>query len=153
MYTCLKLTPMYVRKCVGVLSRILWVKGIGKPTGNIPIYLDQYIDTFFCKHGQQIFCFWHARDSCQYHNPFIKRYALLLSHYMWFWYVYLDKRIGVCFSNSFLIVSQYPIKFRYCEKAQNLKKIFQCFLESISNVKTKWVIFSNFCDHLRISEL
>ena len=42
---------------------------------------------------------------------------------------------------------QGQMKFRYCEKATKFKT-----LKLFSGVKRKWVIFSNFCDLLRINK-
>ena len=49
-------------------------------------------------------------------------------------------------------LTDFLIKFRYCEKATKLEKS-SLLLKLFSNVKTKWEIFSNFCGHLRMSEL
>ena len=49
------------------------------------------------------------------------------------------KTIGL-FYNSWNV----QVKFRYCEKTTKFGKISHLFLKLLSNVKTKWKIFSNF---------
>ena len=45
------------------------------------------------------------------------------------------------------------LKFRYCENAKKFEKISHLVLKLLSNVKTKWEVFSNIYGLLRMSEL
>ena len=56
-------------------------------------------------------------------------------------------------SNIHRTILHVYIKFGYCKKVTQFKKLSHFFSKLLSNVKRKWEIFSNFCGLLRISEL
>ena len=66
----------------------------------------------------------------------------------WFTWWYFSQNIF----NSLNPLEFLYIKFRYCEKATKFGKMSHFLKKLLSKVKTRWEIFSNFCDLPRISD-